>query len=70
MKNALVKVILALLAVLTVATSACMYSGIASHSGKLYVTRNDWFLFGALRQIYICSEALGGKRVCKEAGQP
>lgn len=69
MTDAIKKLVLALLALLMLAASACGYASIASHTGKLYVARDDLFLFGALRAVYVCRES-GDKIVCKVAGKP
>jgi len=43
----------------------CSYGGVAAHSnGKLYVARNDGFLFGALRNFYECSPDGAGNMTC------
>jgi hypothetical protein len=43
----------------------CSYGGVAAHSnGKLYVARNDSFLFGALRKMYECSPDGSGNMTC------
>lgn len=69
MKDALKKMVFVLLAVLMVASTACAYGGLASHNGKLYVARNDAFLFGALRKIFVCQDT-GGKLGCQDAAGP
>ena len=46
------------------ALPACSYGSMASHNGKLYVARNDNFLFGALRKMYECSPDGKGNMVC------
>ena len=41
------------------AAAGCMYSGATfnTKNGKMYVTRNDGFLAGALRKAYECTPA-------------
>ena len=70
MKGIMRKFLFALLAVVMLMSTACGYGAVASHTGKLFVARNDLFLFGALRTIYVCAEAVGGKMVCKEVAKP
>ena len=61
------KVILmcALMAAPVLGSVGCSYGGVAAHSnGKLYVARNDGFLFGALRKFYECSPDGNGNMTC------
>jgi hypothetical protein len=54
------RLILLVVALFTLAASVgCMYSAatVNAKNGKMYVTRNDGFLFGALRKVYECSPA-------------
>lgn len=49
----------------------CAYSGVAAApDGTVYVAKNDFFLFGFLRQMYACKPAAGGTLTCDPAGQP
>ena len=54
----------AALMIALMALPACSYGAISSHEGKLYVARNDGFLFGALRKIYECTTDGKGNMVC------
>jgi hypothetical protein len=58
--------------VATVAVSSvgCSYGGMASHDGKIYVARNDGFLFGALRKIYECTPSAGSMACVQVKGKP
>jgi hypothetical protein len=61
------KLVVALCAVITlgVVAPACSYSGMAVVSdGRVLVARNDGFLFGALRTIYICDVEEDGLANC------
>ena len=59
---------LALLSV--VCSSGCTYSAIQQHNGKLYVTRNDFPMFG-VRKIYECTAVGDGNLTCvKLEGRP
>jgi hypothetical protein len=52
------------------AAVGCGYAGIAvAQDGTVYIARNDWLLFGALRQMYICKPS-GATLTCVEAGNP
>ncbi len=43
----------------------CSYGGMTAHSnGKVYVARNDGFLFGALRKMYECTPDGAGNMTC------
>jgi hypothetical protein len=56
---------------LAMATPACAYGTMTSHNGKLYIGRNDNFLFGALRKMYECTTDGAGNMVCVQAeGRP
>ena len=69
MKKALKKLVVGLIAAATLGASACSYAGMAAYNGKLYVARNDAFLFGLLRGVYACVDQ-GGTLVCSKAGKP
>ena len=45
--------------------AACSYGAVVAHdNGKLYVSRNDGFLFGALRKWYECTPDGAGNVTC------
>jgi len=56
---------------LIVALGGCAYSGVAT-IGKdhVVVTRNDSFLFGALRKVYICKATPNGLKNCSAEESP
>ena len=62
--------------VLAVATAAplsgCAYGAIATtqDGSKVVVTRNDSFLYGALRKVFVCKVADGGVAGCAESESP
>ncbi len=68
MKKGLVLVLaLATLAPLT----GCAYGAIATTTdGKVVITRNDSFLFGALRKVFVCKVTDGGVASCQSADSP
>jgi len=48
----------------------CAYGGVASTpDGTIVITRNDLFLFGALRKVFVC-KANGAKLECTETPAP
>jgi hypothetical protein len=48
----------------------CAYGGVASTpDGTIVVVRNDWFLFGLLRKVYVCKLA-GSAMTCTETAAP
>ncbi len=60
-----------LIALMAASSVACSYGSMASHNGKLYVARNDGFLFGALRKMYECNPDGSGNMTCTElSGKP
>lgn len=59
-----VTTLLIALMALPVVGTGCSYGAMASHDGKLYVARNDGFLFGALRKMYECTTDGKGNIVC------
>ncbi len=52
------------IALMAVGSVGCSYGAIESHNGKLYVARNDGFLFGALRKMYECTPDGAGNMTC------
>lgn len=59
-------------ALMALPTVACSYGQMVVHpNGKIYVQRNDNFLFGALRSMYECTPDGAGNATCvKMAGRP
>jgi hypothetical protein len=48
----------------------CAYGAVATAAdGTVYVARNDFFLFGLLRKMYICKPA-GATLACTEVPSP
>ncbi len=49
----------------------CAYGDVTAHdNGKLYVVRQDGFLFGALRKIYECTPDAGKLTCVAIEGKP
>ena len=61
-----------LCAFMALTSTACSYGHMVVHpNGKIYVQRNDNFLFGALRSMYECTPDSAGNATCvKMAGRP
>jgi hypothetical protein len=66
------KILLALVAVpVLVAATGCAYGGLGGvGTDKVVITRNDAFLFGALRQVFVCKVADSGVSSCQSAESP
>jgi hypothetical protein len=48
----------------------CAYGGVTStQDGTVYITRNDFFLFGLLRKVYAC-KSTGAGLACSEVQAP
>ncbi len=61
MKKIAVLVILGLMAV---EATGCAYGGAATAGDKVVILRNDGFLFGALRKVFVCKVTDGGVASC------
>jgi hypothetical protein len=48
----------------------CGYGGVAATGDKVVITRNDGFLFGALRKVFVCKVTDGGVANCAAADSP
>jgi hypothetical protein len=56
--------------VLSSALGGCAYGGIATiGADKVVITRNDAFLFGALRKVFVCKVADRGVTDCAADGE-
>ena len=50
--------------------SGCGYAGVATYKDAAIVVKNDWFLFGALRKVYVCRITPHGLEQCSSAESP
>ena len=50
--------------------SGCAYGGIGAVGDKAVVTRNDGFLFGILRKVFVCKVTDTGLTSCQSADAP
>jgi hypothetical protein len=68
MRNTLLN--LSIVLALGVGASACGYAGIATAGDAAIIARNDWFLFGLLRKVYVCKITPAGLTQCSDAETP
>jgi len=66
------KILLALVAVPALVVSlGCSYGGMSGvGADKVVITRNDMFLYGALRQVFVCKVADSGVSSCQASESP
>jgi hypothetical protein len=65
------KVICALILAATASgLSGCAYGGIGTVGDKAVVARNDAFLFGILRKVFVCKVTDTGLTSCQSADAP
>jgi hypothetical protein len=68
------KSIASVLAALTVAgalSMGCAYGGVSGvGADKVVIARNDAFLFGILRKVFVCKVADTGVSACAEGDSP
>jgi hypothetical protein len=66
------KIILAALAmgILATAGTGCGYAGVGAAGDKAVVARNDGFLFGILRKVYVCKISDAGLSACNDSEAP
>ncbi len=68
MKKALALVLGSLM--LASSLTACAYGGLAATGDKAVIARNDAFLFGALRKVFVCKVTDAGVTNCGSAESP
>jgi hypothetical protein len=68
------KSIASVLAAVTVAgalSMGCMYGGVSGvGADKVVIARNDGFLFGILRKVFVCKVGDTGVSACAEGDSP
>jgi hypothetical protein len=52
------------------AASGCAYGGLAASGERVVIARNDGFLFGVLRKVYVCKITDGGVTSCATSEAP
>jgi hypothetical protein len=50
--------------------TGCAYGSIATAGDKVVITRQDGFLFGALRKVFVCKVTDAGVANCGAAESP
>jgi hypothetical protein len=50
--------------------TACAYGSIATSGDKVVITRQDSFLMGALRKVFVCKVTDAGVTACGSADSP
>jgi hypothetical protein len=50
--------------------TGCGYAGVGTSGDKAVVARNDGFLFGILRKVFVCKVTDGGATACAEGTSP
>ncbi len=58
------------IALASTTTTGCGYSGIATVGDQVVITRNDGFLFGLLRKVYVCDVTPAGVTNCQKLDAP
>jgi len=61
---------LVVLGALVGSLSACAYGAVAAAGDKVVITRNDQFLGGALRKVFVCKVTDSGVTNCGNAENP
>jgi hypothetical protein len=51
-------------------SQGCAYGSIATAGDKVVITRQDAFLFGALRKVFVCKVTDAGVANCASADSP
>jgi len=66
------KIVFAVLAVaMSASAMGCAYGGVSGvGADKVVITRNDAFLFGILRTVFVCKVADTGVSSCQAADAP
>jgi hypothetical protein len=68
MKNIVLAVLVS--SFLAVGASGCMYGGASATGEKAVIARNDGFLFGILRKVYVCKVTDAGLSACADSEAP
>lgn len=48
----------------------CAYGGVAASGDKAVIARNDGFLFGILRKVFVCKISDAGVTACQSSESP
>ena len=58
------------IALLTATLGGCGYAGVAAAGDAAIIARNDWILFGLIRNVYVCRITPQGLTQCASAEDP
>jgi hypothetical protein len=71
MKKSVALVLAGMTLGLALAGTGCAYGGVSgSGTDKVVIARNDAFLFGILRKVFVCKVADSGVTACAEGESP
>jgi hypothetical protein len=62
--------ILAAMGILASSATGCAYAGVGGSGDKVVVARNDGFLFGILRTVFVCKVTDAGLSSCNSSEAP
>jgi hypothetical protein len=68
MKKILLTVVAA--GILGSSLGGCAYAGVGASGDKAVIARNDGFLFGILRKVYVCKISDAGVTSCQDGEAP
>jgi len=60
----------AMVGVLIAMSAGCSYAGVAVSGKQVVILRNDLFLFGVLRKVYVCEVTSEGLTNCETKQNP
>jgi len=63
-------VALSAIAILGTIVPACAYGGVGVADGKAVIARNDSFLYGMLRKVFVCEVSDAGLASCQAGESP
>jgi hypothetical protein len=58
------------LVLLGITMAGCAYGGVAASGDKAVIARNDGFLFGILRKVFVCKISDAGVAACQSNESP
>jgi hypothetical protein len=58
------------LVLLGITMAGCSYGGVAASGDKAVIARNDGFLFGILRKVFVCKISDAGVAACQSNESP
>jgi hypothetical protein len=71
MKKSVASVLAGITLAMSLGSMGCAYGGVSgSGADKVVIARNDGFLFGILRKVYVCKVADSGVTACADSESP